>query len=117
MAAILEDAPPAVSFTHRGTFHDHVGEAPRDVPLETMVDRARAFSGRWARGTVNDFVCRHPDAPPAYPEINNATCPIRAAAATRGDVDRMSLWAGSGFRAATDRPAAEVVAMLCADTG
>ncbi len=77
----------------------------------------RAFSGRWARGIVNDFVRRHRDAPAAYPEVNNATRPIRAAAATLGDADRMSLWAGSGFRAASDRPAPEVVEILSAGTG
>ncbi len=37
----------------------------------------RAFSGRRARGLINDFVRRHPDAPGAYPEINNATRPMR----------------------------------------
>jgi nitronate monooxygenase len=55
----------------------------------------------------------HPDAPAAYPEINNATRPVRAAAAARHDAERMSLWAGEGFRAATEQPAAQVVADLC----
>ncbi len=73
----------------------------------------RAFSGRPARGLLNRFVRDHPDAPPAYPEVNNATRPIRAAAAERGDTERMSLWAGQGFRSATDRPASEIVEMLC----
>jgi len=54
----------------------------------------------------------HADAPAAYPEINAATRPLRAAAAAAGDADRMSLWAGTGWRAATDRPAGEVVEML-----
>ncbi len=73
----------------------------------------RAFSGRPARGLVNGFLRDHQDAPPAYPEINNATRPIRAAAAAAGDADRMSLWAGQGYRAATTRPAGEVIDMLC----
>ena len=73
----------------------------------------RAFSGRPARGLVNGFLLAHRDAPAAYPEINNATRPLRAAAAAAGDADRMSLWAGEGFRAATDRPAGEVVDLLC----
>ena len=73
----------------------------------------RAFSGRPARGLVNQFVSDHVDAPCAYPEINNATRPLRAAAAARGDVDRMSLWAGVGFRSATDDPAGEIVERLC----
>jgi nitronate monooxygenase len=73
----------------------------------------RAFSGRPARGLLNSFMHTHQDAPAAYPEINNATRPIRAAAAAAGDPDRMSLWAGQGFRAATTRPAAELADMLC----
>jgi nitronate monooxygenase len=77
---------------------------------ETAV--TRAFSGRPARGLANAFMAAHPDAPAAYPEINNATRPLRAAAAKAGDPDRMSLWAGTGFRAATTRPAAEVVDLL-----
>lgn len=72
----------------------------------------RAFSGRPARGLVNGFMLDHQDAPAAYPEINNATRPIRAAAAAAADVDRMSLWAGQGYRAATTRPAGEVIDVL-----
>jgi len=78
---------------------------------ETAV--TRAFSGRPARGLVNRFLRDHQDAPAAYPEINNATRPIRAAAAAAGDADRMSLWAGQGYRAATTRPAGEIIDMLC----
>jgi nitronate monooxygenase len=72
----------------------------------------RAFSGRPARGLVNRFMLDHPDGPVAYPEINNATRPLRAAAAFTSDAQRMSLWAGEGYRAATDRPAAEIVELL-----
>jgi len=72
----------------------------------------RAFSGRPARGLVNRFMLDHPGAPPGYPEINNATRPLRAAAAAAGDADGMSLYAGEGFRAATTRPAAEIVELL-----
>ena len=72
----------------------------------------RAFSGRWARGLVNDFVRRHTGAPAAYPEINNATRPLRAAAAARSDPERMNLWAGQGHRAATERPAGEIIEWL-----
>ena len=73
----------------------------------------RAFSGRPARGLVNGFMLAHVDAPCAYPEINNATRPLRAAAAAAGDADRMSLWAGEGFRLAAALPVAEVVERLC----
>lgn len=84
-------------------------------PAFTHTAVTRAFSGRSARGLVNSFMLDHPDAPSGYPEINSATRPLRAAAAAAGDTGRMSLFAGEGFRAATTRLAAEVVAHLCPD--
>jgi nitronate monooxygenase len=81
-------------------------------PRFTETAVTRAFSGRPARGLVNRFMLDHSRAPSAYPEINNVTRPLRAAAAAAGDVDRMSLYAGEGFRAAAARPAAEVVELL-----
>ena len=77
---------------------------------ETAV--TRAFSGRRARALVNAMVKDHPGAPAAYPEINNATRPLRAAAARSGDPQHMSLYAGTAFRQAEARPAAEVVERL-----
>jgi nitronate monooxygenase len=77
----------------------------------------RSFTGRPARGLVNRFMLDHPDAPPGYPEVHFATRPLRAAAAAAGDTSRMNLWAGEGYRAATTRPAAEIVAMLTDGTG
>jgi len=77
----------------------------------------RAFSGRRARGLLNQFMADHPDAPAAYPEINNATRPLRAAAAAQDDPNRMSLWAGQAFRSAVDRPAGEVVELLAKGAG
>jgi nitronate monooxygenase len=73
---------------------------------------SRAFSGRRARALVNQMMLRHAPAPAAYPEINNATRPLRAAAAQAGDPDHMSLYAGVGFRHAEDRSAGEVVEYL-----
>ena len=81
-------------------------------PRYTVTAITRAFSGRPARGLLNQFMLDHADAPAAYPEINNATRGLRAAAARAGDTERMSLWAGQGFRSATDGPAAEVIEML-----
>ncbi len=72
----------------------------------------RAFSGRRARALVNTMLRDHPGAPAAYPEINNATRPLRAAAARSGDPQHMSLYAGTAFRQAEARPAAEVVERL-----
>ena len=76
-----------------------------------------AFTGRPARGLINRFMLDHPDAPPGYPEVHFATRPLRAAAAAAGDTSRMNLWAGEGYRAATTRSAAEIVAMLADGTG
>jgi nitronate monooxygenase len=72
----------------------------------------RAFTGRRARGLVNQFMTDHPDAPPAYPEIHHATRTIRAAAAAAGDPDRLNLWAGQRFRAASDDAAGNIIERL-----
>jgi nitronate monooxygenase len=77
---------------------------------ETAV--TRAFTGRRARGIVNEFMRRHPDAPSAYPQIHYATAPFRAAARAAGDADAINLWAGTAFAHAEPLPAAEVVARL-----
>jgi nitronate monooxygenase len=81
-------------------------------PRFTSTAVTRAFSGRPARALVNEFVLGHPAAPAAYPEINNATRPLRAAAGASGNPDRMSLYAGQGFRSASGRPAAEIIRQL-----
>jgi nitronate monooxygenase len=83
-------------------------------PRYTATTLTRAFSGRLARGLVNQFIRDHQDAPAAYPEINNATRPLRAAAAADGDTERMSLWAGQGYRSAAEQPAGEIIERLSA---
>jgi nitronate monooxygenase len=78
---------------------------------ETVV--TRAFSGRSARGMVNQFINDHDaHAPVAYPQIHYLTRPIRAAAAKAGDPEAMALWAGQGYPLATAAPAAEVISTL-----
>ncbi len=77
---------------------------------ETVI--TRAFSGRPARALLNRFVAEHAGAPAAYPEINRVTRPLRTAAAKKGDLQRMSLWAGTGFARARALPAAEIVERL-----
>jgi nitronate monooxygenase len=84
-------------------------------PRYTTTAMTRAFSGRWARGLVNRFILDHGDAPAGYPEINNATRSLRAEAAGKGDTERMSLWAGQGYRSASERPAGEIIAWLCGE--
>ena len=84
-------------------------------PEFTTTALTRAFSGRRARGLVNRFMIEHPSAPLAYPQINDATRPLRAEAARRADPHGMSLWAGQGYRRAQARPAAEIVDRVIAE--
>lgn len=78
---------------------------------ETVV--TRAFTGRPARGLRNAFIDRHgPYAPPAYPEVNRLTTPLRAAAARRGDTAAMHLWAGTAHLLARTGPAEQIVTDL-----
>ncbi len=70
----------------------------------------RAFTGRWARGLANRFAVEHSAAAPGgYPQVHHLTRPLRRAAADAGDADVPNLWAGTGWRAVSARPAAEVV--------
>lgn len=72
----------------------------------------RAFSGRPARGLRNGFIDAHPDTPAVNPQVDQVTKPIRAAATAAGNLDWISGWAGVGWAAAQDLPAAQVVEML-----
>lgn len=72
----------------------------------------RSFSGRPARGLTNDFMRAYPDAPDAYPYVNQITGPLRAAAAAAGDPEGISLWAGTGYRRAEDAAAGDIVRRL-----
>ncbi|MFI8565232.1 nitronate monooxygenase [Rhodococcus sp. NPDC078407] len=71
----------------------------------------RAFSGRPARGLVNEFMHANSDAAPlAYPDLHYLTAPMRAKAAAAGDPSGLSMWAGTGHRRTQARPAAELIA-------
>lgn len=73
----------------------------------------RAFTGRLARGIVNDFMREHDaHAPRGYPNVHYLTAPIRAKARAAGDAERFNLWAGTGYRDAVAAPAAEIVERL-----
>jgi nitronate monooxygenase len=79
----------------------------------------RAFSGRPARGLVNQFMRDIDDAGIAIPEFpiqNTLTRPMRAAAAATGVTDAFSLWAGQAARLARRGPAATLVAALVAES-
>lgn len=75
----------------------------------------RAFSGRPARGIVNEFMhafSSREEAILPFPLQNAATRPLRSEAAVRGDTRFLSLWAGQGAALARDLPAAELVRQL-----
>jgi nitronate monooxygenase len=76
----------------------------------------RAFSGRVARGVDNDFIQRFTGfAPAVYPQVNQVTRPVRAAAAAAQDAQLMSLWAGVGYREAEAEPAGDIVRKLAGE--
>ncbi|MGI9126127.1 MAG: nitronate monooxygenase [Mycobacterium sp.] len=73
----------------------------------------RAFSGRYARSLANDFTRDYGDAaPPCYPQVNQITAPIRAAALAASDPHAVTLWAGTAWRATATGTAAEILAAL-----
>ncbi|HWD70711.1 MAG TPA: nitronate monooxygenase [Solirubrobacteraceae bacterium] len=89
-----------------GTSAPHRGALTR--PGTTAL--TRAFSGRRARGIVNDFMRAHePHAPSAYPQVHHLTSPLRTAARAAGDPEAINLWAGQAFALAQERPAADLV--------
>ena len=90
---------------------DAIGRA---APEDTTV--TRVFTGRPARGIVNDYLCAAtaPDAPtPApYPVQSRLAYPLRMAAAKAGDASRMTMWAGQSAALARAEPAGDLAARL-----
>jgi len=75
----------------------------------------RAFTGRPGRGVPNEFMAQYDaTAPLGYPALHHLTAPIRRASAARGDSEQVNVWAGSGYREITERPAAEILRDLWA---
>ena len=73
----------------------------------------RAFSGRPARGLRNSFIAAHHRwAPAIYPQVNQLTAPLRAAAMTRGDRQNISLYAGTGHQMAQPGTTAQIMERL-----
>jgi nitronate monooxygenase len=86
------------------------GDAPTKV--------TRAYTGRAARGIVNEFMTEHdPAAVSAYPEIHHVTQPLRRDARARGDASVINLWAGEAYALARELPAGELVGVLAAEAG
>lgn len=75
----------------------------------------RAFSGRPARGLMNEYIARLHEVEqsiPPFPQQNALTRPMRTAAAKRGDARFLSLWAGTGVARSRSMPAAKLVECL-----
>jgi nitronate monooxygenase len=100
-------------------------EAGTSPPHREAIRRAdaptkltRAFTGRAARGIVNEFMTEHdPAAVSAYPEIHHVTQPLRRDARARGDGSMINLWAGEAYALARELPAGELVGVLAAEAG
>lgn len=85
-------------------------------PRFTQTVVTRAFTGRPARALANEFTERHSqDAPLGYPAVHHLTRPLRKAAANAGDPHHLHLWAGTGFRSATEEPAADIIERLAGE--
>jgi nitronate monooxygenase len=76
----------------------------------------RAFTGRAARGIVNEFMTEHDaGAVSAYPEIHHVTQPLRRQARANGDASAINLWAGEAYTLARELPAGELVRVLATE--
>jgi NAD(P)H-dependent flavin oxidoreductase YrpB (nitropropane dioxygenase family) len=104
---LLRADEAATSATHRAALADPDARG-------TVV--THAFTGRPARAIANAFTDAYDgSAPFGYPALHHLTSAMRRAAAAAGDADRVHLWAGTGFRAATAEPAATILERLAQD--
>jgi nitronate monooxygenase len=113
--AVIEAGAEAAQVGSAFLLADEAGtSAPHRLALTKGGETAmtRAFTGRLARGIVNEFMSAHPNAPSAYPYVHHLTAPLRAAARAAGDEQRINLWAGVNYAAARALPAAEIVDRL-----
>jgi NAD(P)H-dependent flavin oxidoreductase YrpB (nitropropane dioxygenase family) len=102
--ALLRCAEAGTSATHRAALAD---------PDRTGTVVTHAYTGRPARGLRTAFVDAYETAAPyGYPALHHLTSPLRKAAAAAGDADRVHLWAGTGYRHATEEPAATILTRL-----
>ncbi len=82
---------------------------------ETML--TASFSGRPARALRNHFTDRFHDvfaelAPAGYPAVHYLTSPLRKAATAAGDPEHVNLWAGTGWRDATEESVTNILRRL-----
>ncbi len=101
---LLRTPEAGTNDTHRAALAD---------PRFTSTAVTRAFTGRPARSLRNAFVDEFDRVAPAgYPAIHRLTQDLRRVASLRGDAEHLNLWAGTGFRAAREAPAVEVLTEL-----
>ena len=99
--ALLDADEAGTKPAHRAALHDARF-------TDTVV--TRAFSGRPARGLVNDFITDFDAyAVTAYPQVHLLTSGLRAAAGAADDPQGLALWAGVGYRSARSAPVEEIV--------
>ena len=104
--ALLLAPESGTSAAYRAALLDH----DRGDPVVT-----RAFTGRPARGLRNRFLDAYDAvAPPGYPAVHHLTRPLRRASAAAGDPEYINAWAGAGYRAVVERPAAQTLHALAA---
>lgn len=114
----LEQGASAVQLGTAFLLTDEAGtsDAARAGLTDGALDRTvvtRAFSGRPARGVLNEFIDQFDAyAPAVYPVVDQLTKPVRAAAAEAGNYQWISLWAGTGWRQAGRGSAAALVERL-----
>ncbi|WP_209324054.1 nitronate monooxygenase [Brevibacterium renqingii] len=94
-----------------GTSSTHRAALASDEFSETLL--TRAFTGRPARALVNDFVREFdPVALDAYPAVHHLTKEFRTAAKKADDPQNLHLWAGTGYRSASEGSAESIVKEL-----
>jgi nitronate monooxygenase len=79
----------------------------------------RTFSGRYARGLINEFMERmrpYEKEVPAYPVQNALTAELRQVAAKQNRLEYYSMWAGQGAGLSRGMPAADLVKKLVEET-
>jgi nitronate monooxygenase len=89
------------------------------IARDNVTRVTRVYSGRYARGVVNDFMQRMLPVEqeiPAYPIQNALTGEIRRTAAKAGRPEFLSLWAGQAASLSREIPAADLVAALVTET-
>lgn len=96
-----------------------VHKALLGTPAARRTRLTRGFTGRYARGVVNELMAvldQHDEDILPYPAQSWLTTTIRRAAATRGRAERLALWAGQNAASARQMPAAELLHRLIAET-